>query len=446
MYDYKIFISGIEKFWLNEEATKRIVSEHDTYFQKVFDMYKRRIKDMPRILGSEMTIKLLGQFIFDLIISEFEDYKVFNEDSGIFFKIAPEAEFSSEKKYDIDDESELTERMESELAISVMLSCLFTSVCRFLRETKRYDGKTVGQFLYDNSAENYSFHFDSSQVKDESLYWEESSFRKHSEKLFSNRKGHVYRQEWSTISHDSEDEMRISWNLKHNRHDLEDIQKRMGNLYSHIHEIEKKANIDFSEEKINNAFNKTMAKIDKIKYPKFLELGKYYLDEISKDENSNYYAINLYRLERKLKLYNIATSVPYLLNNIGRSDEEIFSIKTSLLEEIPFPYLRSHLFKVENFNHLWACMRLFTEFRELFAISVLLTFEALVKEGNWGDSWLESICNFSSNLASHVLYAPSDIDFSIHEGSQDAFEKILKRPVIHWYMSKKDNFRKYKEI
>ena len=446
MDDYENFISGIENLWLNVDANKKIIVEYDSYFRKVFDLYKstEAIRLHLQTLDSEKVLQMIGKSIHVLIVSEFRDFEIFDEGSRSLFDMAPKAELFINKiakeHNSTGDEKELKKFIDSKFTNDVICCCLITSVCRFLRETKGVKGKTVGQFLFDSSATNYPSYLNSYQMKDEPLHKEESSFRKHSEKLFSNRKGHVYRQEWETISHDSETEMKIAWNLKQNRADLENIYKRMGNLYSHIHEIEKKPDANFSEEQIDNAFNKTISKINKVKYCKFLELGKYYLDEISKEENSKYYAINLYRFERMMKLYSITKIVSLLTRNIETSIEDIFLTKTFLLDDIPFTHIYSMLLCVERIGDLAKCVQLFEEYKDIFSISSLLIFNALVDTDFFGDSWLDLFCNFSRNLAPYVLYNPSDIDFSTHEGNQDAFEKLLKRPVLYWYASKKQKF------
>jgi len=459
MIDYENFISGIEKLWLNVDTNKKIIAEYDPYFRKVFDLYKsiEATRVHTQTIDAEEILQAIGGNIHNLIISGFRAFEIFDKDSRIFFDMAPKMEQSfneiARERYPSGGEKELKLFVDSFFANSVVICCLFTSVCRFLRETKRSEGKTVGKFLHENYTANHPIHPGSSQAKEDLVYSkdvllksEESSFRKRSEKLFSSRKGHVYRHEWSTIPPDSEFEMGMMWNLKYTRPDLEDTHKRIGNLYLHINELEKKSHADFSEDELDNAYNKTISKIEKVKYPKFLELGKYCLEEISKDENSKYYAINLYRFEKKIKLFNTTRIIPFLLHDGEAGREDVFLTKISLLDEIPFPSLHSKLFGVERIDDLAKCVHLFEDYRDFFAISSLLIFVALVDTDFFGDSWLDLFCSFSKNMAPYVLYNPSSVDYSIHQGSQEAFEKLLKRPVYRWYMPKKEDVQERNEF
>jgi len=452
MVDYENFISGIEKLWLNVDANKKIIAEYDPYFRKVFDLYKliEATRVHTQTIDAEKILQAIGENIHNLIISGFRAFEIFDKDSRLFFDMAPIMEQSfneiARERYPAGDERELKLFVDSFFANSIVSCCLFTSVCRFLRETKQGEGATVGEFLYRNSVKNYPSYLGSSQAKDSELYKEESSFRKRSEKLFSVRKAHVYRKEWSTIPHDSEFEMSMMWNLKHTRPDLEKTHKKLGNLYLHINELEKKSHTDFSEEELDNAYKSTISKIEKVKYSDFLELGKYCLEEISKDENSKYYAINLYRFEKEIKFFNTTRTIPLLLHDVEADRDDVFLTKISLMGEIPFPALHSKLSGVERIDDLAKCVHLFEDYRDFFAISSLLIFVALVDTKFFEDSWLDLFCSFSRNMAPYVLYNPSSVDFSIHQGSQDAFEKLLKRPVIRWYIAKKDDLQERDEF
>ena len=144
--------------------------------------------------------------------------------------------------------------------------------------------------------------------------------------------------------------------------------------------------------------------------------------------DKTYFGLNLYRLERKLKPFIIASEIKSLTECKDTEDENTFLAKTTLLRGIEFPAIYQSLFPMP-LDILADCCQDFLVFRSTIEMAGCLVLDELVERGVFGEDWEGLFRSVTNELASTVLYDIDKLDFTITEASQAAFEKILAAPV-----------------
>lgn len=319
----------------------------------------------------------------------------------------------------------------------VFEACFFASVCTFIHETKRIDGTSLRKYLYDYSPLEYGvrgsanyFNYDHKK-KDApiaaSLLNEEIKFRKTRHRLLSERPVYNKRSEWSAMSADSEHEWFFYSVLEKVDGDLADVYKRFGNLYNDVNAVLKLSPKDEDyESRKETAYKKFTSKLKKINFERFLQLQGTILSHIVKNEK--YIGMNIYRFERRLRLFNITNEVKILLKCNDDKEEKHFLTKFVDLKDIEFPKLYQKFYSLDAVSTI-RYVNIFQCFKNLIAFSSHLIFDYLIEKGVFGDDWENLFLDTINGMAESVFYAPDDIDYTIQPRSQECFEKLLLESV-----------------
>lgn len=309
---------------------------------------------------------------------------------------------------------------------------LFTTLGMFLHSTKRIKGKRLRDFIYDHSPLNYR----STEYPRFYLEQETTTLRKARNRRLSLGKAYYKNSQWEAITKDAEHEWTFYYALNSADAAVQDTFKRLGNLYKGLD-----AALDAEEdnenylENLKVAYEKFESKLHKIKYSNFVELQKTIIAHINADQT--YFGLNLYRLERKLKPFIIASEIKGLTACEKPKAERKFLLKTTLLRGIEFPEIYQALFSMQ-LGALADCCQEFLVFRSTIEMAGCLVLDELVERGVFGEDWEDLFRSMTNELASTVLYDIDKMDFTITESSQTAFEKILAAPVQPLFSAQAD--------
>jgi len=441
MEHFDKFISRANNFYLDEGIFKGNVDVYKHFFVELFNLNKsiQSHLDSSPDLCNDKVVSYVGAEVYKFIISHFKEFELFDKDSELFLSIAPSYEgwivselskvIPNIKK--ISDSDAIRNYLRAELPKAVFSSCFFTALCVFINSRKKDNGRSTNEFLYDFSLMDYNIA--NLHKADDLLLSEANLLRKTRQKLTSSREVHIQRDEWSTISPDTEYEMSIAWNLKDLKPDLADTYKRIGNLYNHIHDLKK---LDHSKDfrlETSDALKKTLSKIKKLKYDNFLELGRGILEQICDKEGKKFYVINLYRFEKKLNLFNITKEVKMLSKCNDKAAEEGILLMSSILSGITFPNLYIAFSHIKKPYDMFQCKKSLDTFRSIYVSSSLLILDEVVEKNRLGEGWYDFFCEGINEIANEVLYRPDEVDYSAEGRNQEAFERILSAPAYNWY-------------
>lgn len=338
---------------------------------------------------------------------------------------------------------------ESPIYDDVYEACLFTTLCVFLHTSMRIKGKSLKDFIRDTSPMEYN-NPDSSNYRSPSLLTsDEEKLRRTRNRLFSTREmlrqvknaqlsgtsAYYKRSQWSAMTKDAEHE----WTFYHTLNgdnsnaasvlsaDAKDTFKRMGNLYKDILPALLSPKDDGYTDRVDAAYKKFSSKLSKIKYASYLEL----LQEIFRHLKSNkaYYGINLYRLEKELHPFAITRHVNRMLACQNEAMEITLLNKAVILNNIWFPRLRENFASLRTCDEMAICVRTFSEFLNMVVGSACLVIDELVEKGCLGDDWESLFIQMTNEMAESIFYAPSEIDFTVSDGSQEKFRELLDEPI-----------------
>lgn len=319
---------------------------------------------------------------------------------------------------------------------SVFEACLYTSLCMFLHNSKRIQGKRLREIVYEHSQYNYKEKGYKIDNYANGLSEEEASFRKMRNRILSERSVYDSRKKWQTVSKDSEYEWSLYFNLENLNDDLRDTYKRIGNLYNDI----KKALIlpkdDDYINKLQQAYDKFVSKLKKIKYGNYLALQKEIMKYLYKDKK--YYGINIYRYEKELMLYKITSETKTLLKYYDDEEEmNDFLHKTFILKDIHFPKVYDNFMLFTPSKALELAI-IFYDFQDCFVRLSCLILDELVEKGYFGENWEDFFLNTINEKSESVYYNPELIDYTDTPELQKAFEDILLYHV-HYIIHMFDN-------
>ncbi len=339
---------------------------------------------------------------------------------------------------------------EAPLYDNVYDSCLFTSLCMYLHNTKRIDGISLSEFTYENSpyqfnvegTDNYCTPDDYPNL----LTSDSTSLRQKRYRLLSSRPVYTRRPQWSAMSEDSiyewnlyyilesnssldkVNEWRINHNLTADEFDIiKETHKRIGNLNNALTKAlgsEKNNNYRIN---LKKAYKRYISKLRKLKYENYLKLQKVLLSYHC--EEKKFYGIRIYRLEKEYKPYNIIYEVNQLLKCETDGDKDAVLTKSIILKDIFFPKLYRKLFDLHAYPDIESCAKNFQSLNHSIVISSCLIFDELIEKGYLGDDWKDFLDNILYELTEKVFYNPAEIDYTTLPESQDAFIKILSAPV-----------------
>lgn len=321
----------------------------------------------------------------------------------------------------------------------VFEACFFISLCMFLHDSKRIDGMTQQEFVYKNDPREFNNEESPYYLRNPNHLREKNyiafnstydKFRQDRSRLFSARPVHNT-AEWAAVRMDSEYEWILYFIMNPNDEKTKDLRKtydRIRNLYNGIDAVMKLPAESLTTEKLEEAYNKFLSKLKKIKYENYLELIKFCLEHICKDKT--FYGINLYRLEKELQPFKLTNEVNRLLACKSEDEERIAVIKFLFLQDIPFPKIYEYFYTLENKEHVGIYSSMFLSLRNLVVQSSRLVIDKFVEDGLFGEDWIKFFHKTVNDLVPSVLYNPESIDYTVTPQSQPAFEKDLSYPVL----------------
>ena len=82
-----------------------------------------------------------------------------------------------------------------------------------------------------------------------------------------------------------------------------------------------------------------------------------------------------------------------------------------------------------NHEEMALCAKTFSEFLHMVVVSGCLVLDELVEKGCLRDDWEALFIQMTNEMAESVFYAPSEIDFTSADDSQEKFQELLDTPV-----------------
>lgn len=335
-------------------------------------------------------------------------------------------------------------------------ACFFISLCMFLYDTRRVKGMSLRKFIYENSPQKYNvkgspnyFNYDrpreflesNSDMPQKSsslIRSDEDKLRQYRKRLLDSRPVYHYSSEWSAIRKHSEHEWTLYFVLNEADAEIQDTAKRIRNLYKDIYGA---LNSEVDEkyiEKQNSADSKFKSKLKKIKYERFLNLGKFFLDHISGDKTC--YGLNLYRFEKEMRLYRITSDVNRLLNCEEEAEARHTINLFIQMHDIVFPRLYEYFGNMSNVRHTQIYADTFWSFMNEVVHSSRLIIDKLVEDDIFGENWEQLFLETTNKLAELVLYDPSKINYSLASELQQKFQNYLLEPVKRIIAYQKGHF------
>lgn len=179
--------------------------------------------------------------------------------------------------------------------------------------------------------------------------------------------------------------------------------------------------------RLETAYKKFSSKLKKLKYENYLELQRVIIEHIYQD--TSYYGMNIYRLEKESRPYITSHEVKALLESSSPNEEKNILMKSSILSGICFPKLYNDFASFSNPWYSWFCAQSFSLFQELIVFSSHLIFDELIEKDYFGKKWEAFFLKTINDLTEKVFYNPNDIDFIAVPEAQDKFMQILADPV-----------------
>lgn len=320
----------------------------------------------------------------------------------------------------------------------VFEACFFMSLCMFLYDTRRIKGMSLRKFLYEHSPRGFNikgspnyFDFesrsrkfcnsnsDAPDVSSDFILGEEATLRQYRKRLLEKRPVYHDSSEWSAIRKVLEHEWDLYFVLDEADDEIRDTAKRIRNLYNDIYRVLESEIDEGYVEKLDNAGKKFCSKLEKIQYERFLNLGKFFLAHIEKDKTC--YGLNLYRFEKELKLYRITSDVNRLLACDDEVESERITDLAIRMNDITFPKLYEYFAGLPNVRHTQFYADMFWMFMDEVVQSSRLVIDKYVEDGIWGEDWEQLFLETTNELATTVLYNPSEINYSVTPDSQREF-------------------------
>lgn len=314
-----------------------------------------------------------------------------------------------------------------EIAPEMSVVNTFITLCTFLHTSKKIKGESIKDFVRYNNPLDFS-NPDSKNYRDPALLENETEkLKKYRMRLLKQGKVYIKNQQWNAITQDSVYEWGFYYDMEKVSLDLQEYLKREKNMYSDIRSaLQSKRDDDFAN-RMQAAYKKFLSKLKKIQYGKYLELQKVFLSRIC--SNKEYYGINLYRLERRMRPYGIIHEVKKLEVCTTEEEEAETLLKTVYLDDICFPAIYEKLFMLP-LALIGQFAEAFSQYIMRFAVESCLILDELIEDGVFGNSWETLFRDMSNELAEMILYDPTTIDFSATEASQVKFRRLLHAGVF----------------
>ena len=303
----------------------------------------------------------------------------------------------------------------------------FMTLCTFLNTSKRIKGESIKDFVFHANPLDFP-NPDSANYRAVSLWEAETEkFKKSRMRLLSQGRVYIKNTQWNAISKDAAYEWGFYYALEKESSAVHRAFKKQKNLYSDIRKIRSfEKNENFKDE-VRGAYKKFISRLKKLNYEDYLQLQKIILVRICGDKE--YYGINLYRLERRLRPYLISHEVKWLEACTSYEEKRAVLAKTVCLDDICFPGLYEKLFKLPmRFASLLA--QICSEYLARISMESCLILDELVERNSFGDDWENRFRGISNALAESVLYDPATIDVSATKKSQQEFLRLLNAGVV----------------
>lgn len=394
-------VDRVKNFHGDHELFQKRVVGNEAFYMDLYNLKEDIILDSCKVqeLNSEQLLKTVFTMVYNFIAKMNDAFLIFDEDTRIH-----------------DD---------------VFEACFFTTLGIFIHETKRIKGMSLRTFVYNNSL-NYYNEKDSSnyflfEYPSDIFLKEEATLRQVRHRLLSTRPAYDKHSEWSAVRSDSEHEWIFYYTLEVMPDDLKDIFKRIGNLYKGIYKELNSAKDEGYKGRLESTYKSFLAKLKKIKYEKILELQEEILSHICEQEK--YYGMNIYRLERELRLYIITNEVKKLLQCKDQAEEIDILRKSILLNDIHFPKLYQAFSNLSDVKYTAFCANSFSCFIDLVVSSSRLIIDELIEKSFFGENWENMFLDTIDKMTERVFYDPKQFDYTVTSGSQEKFTEILAAPV-----------------
>lgn len=176
---------------------------------------------------------------------------------------------------------------------------------------------------------------------------------------------------------------------------------------------------------MQDAYKKFCSKAKKIQYKNYLNLCRYFLEHIEKEPR--YYGINLYRLEKELRIYEISHEVNLLHQCTDEEDKSRILSNHVDTKDIYFPCLRHKLHELQDPLVIQHIAMIFQDFMDRVIKVSRLLLDKFIEDGVLGENWEDLFLNTINELTEKVLFDPKSIDYtSENPDSQKMYEKILR--------------------
>ena len=320
----------------------------------------------------------------------------------------------------------------------------FLTLCTFLHTSRRIPGKSLPEFVAENPLLGFRDP-DSPNYRQPQLQEAEAErLKKYRQRVRSKGKVNYKPVMWNAMTKDSEYEWRFYYFLQQLPRPVQETHKRMHNLYQDIRRAinpDRKMTDEEYTQGLEIAYKKFRSKLNKLKYERYLELQKAVLSYLEQDPE--YYGINLYRLERRMRPCIILKEVKQLSACRDQEEEARLLLKQVLLDDVIFPKIYDAGMLLSDKQLEWFGAECWPMIQNM-VICGCLVLDVLVELGQLGEDWEHTFLNFTNQLATSVLYDPKELDFSIDDKkrAQESFWEILNISVsLEIRMAKQTGFR-----
>lgn len=319
--------------------------------------------------------------------------------------------------------------------------CLFMTLAMFIHASTRIKASSLREFTYQYS--HMGFSNQPSKESDttlrdldgeskDHLRSIEATLRKYRNREFSKRTTKVLSREWSAMPKSSEHEWSLYFAYQDNIDpqtsldpEMQDTLKRIGNINNDIIKARDSEKDSGYGSRLQDAYKKFCSKAKKIQYKNYLNLCRYFLEHIEKEPR--YYGINLYRLEKELRIYEISHEVNLLHQCTDEEDKSRILSNHVDTKDIYFPCLRHKLHELQDPLVIQHIAMIFQDFMDRVIKVSRLLLDKFIEDGVLGENWEDLFLNTINELTEKVLFDPKSIDYtSENPDSQKMYEKILR--------------------
>lgn len=448
---YTEFIERANKFHFDSTFLTEMIRYNSGLFTGAYELnesMKSGIEDTSKLdkVGKQELLEEICRKIFEFVFSCSDRNKILES----FIEFCPNYfEFYGEEinRYLHSagvDAIEVADYMNLQVYYSAFETCFFSLLCTYIEQTKRVHSLALSEFVYvtKDKLMNIESAGYIDLVKSRERKRERglpSYFNSDVENLkqwrirtLSKNRNFKNRGKWNAVPISAARELSIVHSVVLGSED--DFKyHRLGSLnklYSKIREAHKSSKDAEYKDRVNIACDNALTKIKSIKYENYLRQCKFFINEISKNEQ--FRGITLFKFEMAHSLFNITTEVNSLLKSTSEAEVDSILEGSYILNNIHFPSLYSAFCLIDDCDDMFHCVATYKLLLAEFVSSGILILDELIENGYFGDddNWYDFLLEIINKMAERVLYSLVDIDFSIERKSQICFEMILSVPVL----------------